>query len=155
MDKIDAFKAGLSAVVAALTALWGWYGWLVIGWLCCMAIDYITGSAAAIRAGAWSSAEARDGIWHKVGCAMAVLASGILDLVLGVIINHMPGIELPFDYTGFCSALVIVWYVLTEIGSIIENAGAMGAPVPTWLARAVASLQERVEQTGADEDDEA
>ena len=62
MDGINAFKAAVSAVVAALTALWGWFGWLVVGWIVCMAIDYATGSAAALRTGTWSSQEARDGI---------------------------------------------------------------------------------------------
>ena len=41
----------MSAVVGALSALWGWMGWLVIGWVACMAIDYISGSAAAAKAG--------------------------------------------------------------------------------------------------------
>ena len=31
MEGINAFKATLSAAVAALTALWGWFGWLVVG----------------------------------------------------------------------------------------------------------------------------
>ena len=60
MENINAFKAFLSACMAALTSLWGWFGWLVIGWISCMLIDYITGSAAAIRKGQWSSDMARD-----------------------------------------------------------------------------------------------
>ena len=64
MEHINTFKAALSAFCAALTALWGWFGWLVLAWIACMAIDYMTGSAAALRAGNWSSQAARDGIWH-------------------------------------------------------------------------------------------
>lgn len=150
MDGINAFKATISAVVAALTALWGWFGWLVVGWIACMAIDYATGSAAALRAGSWSSKEARDGIWHKVGCAMAVLASGIMDLVIGLLIDNVPGIALPFEYNVFFCALVVVWYILTELGSIVENAGALGAPVPEWLAHAIAALQDRVDETAGE-----
>ena len=85
MENINAFKAALSALLAALTALWGWFGWLVIAWIACMAIDYITGSCAAIRAGKWSSSVARDGIWHKMGCAVAVIVAAILDMVIGMI----------------------------------------------------------------------
>ena len=150
MDGINAFKAAVSAVVAALTALWGWFGWLVIGWVVCMAIDYATGSAAALRAGTWSSQEARDGIWHKVGCAMAVLAAGVLDLVIGLLMDNVPGIALPFEYNVFFCALVVVWYILTELGSIIENAGALGAPVPGWLKSAIAALQDRVDETAGE-----
>ena len=46
MDKVNAFKAALSALCAALTALWGWFGWLIFAWVVCMLIDYLTGSAA-------------------------------------------------------------------------------------------------------------
>lgn len=66
MDKVNAFKATVSAVCAALTALWGWFGWVVFAWVCFMGIDYVTGSAAACKNGEWSSSVARDGIWHKV-----------------------------------------------------------------------------------------
>ena len=34
----------------------------------------------------------------------------------------------------FCP-LVLVWYCITELGSIIENAVLMGAPVPAWLTK--------------------
>lgn len=147
MENINAFKAFLSASVAALTSLWGWFGWLVIGWISCMLIDYITGSAAAIRKGQWSSDMARDGIWHKIGCAMAVIASGIMDLVIGLLIDNMPGVVLPFDYHVFFCALVVVWYILTEIGSIIENAGELGAPVPEWLKNAIGKLKDQVDDS--------
>lgn len=150
MDGINAFKAALSALVAALTALWGWFGWLVVGWLVCMGLDYATGSAAALRTGQWSSQAARDGIWHKVGCAMAVLAAGVLDLVIGLLIDNVPGIALPFEYNVFFCSLVVVWYILTELGSIIENAGALGAPVPGWLKSAIAALQDRVDETAGE-----
>ncbi len=147
MEGINAFKATLSAAVAALTALWGWFGWLVVGWVACMATDYVTGSAAALRTGTWSSQIARDGIWHKVGCSVAVLASGMMDLVIGLLIDHMPGIVLPFEYRVFFCALVVVWYILTEIGSIIENAGLLGAPVPRWLKNAIEKLQDQVDES--------
>lgn len=101
-----------------------------MAWVVCMAIDYLTGSAAACKAGKWSSALAREGLWHKAGCVAAVTISGILDLVVGHILGSVPEAALPFAYTVFLCPLVVVWYILTEVGSIVENAGAMGAPVP-------------------------
>lgn len=147
-EKINGFKAAVAAVIAALTALWGWFGWLVIAWAGCMALDYITGSAAACRAGEWSSQTARDGLWHKAGCIAAVLISGILDIVIGLVIANIPSVSLPFTYTVFLCPLVLVWYILTEVGSIIENAGRMGAPIPAWLANAVSALKSGVDKTG-------
>ena len=33
------------------------------------------------------------------------------------------------------SVLVLVWYIMTELGSIVENIGALGAPVPPGSER--------------------
>ena len=55
MEHINGFKAAVAAVVGCLTALWGWFGWLVVAWVVCMLLDYGTGTAAALRAGEWSS----------------------------------------------------------------------------------------------------
>ena len=146
--KIAAFKAGAAAVCAALTALWGWLGWLVAAWVACMAIDYLTGSAAAMKGGAWSSQKAREGLWHKAGCIVAVTISGVLDFVIGLLLENIPAVTLPFEYTVLLCPLVVAWYILTELGSILENAGALGAPMPRFLRKAVAALKTGVEAAG-------
>ena len=148
MEQINGFKAALAALCAALTALWGWFGWVVVAWIGFMLIDYATGSAAALRAGEWSSKAARDGLWHKLGAVVAVLVAAILDGVIRLVLEHVPALELPFEYTVFVSVLVLVWYILTELGSIIENAGALGAPIPAWLAKMIAALGSSVDKAG-------
>ena len=148
MEQINGFKAALAALCAALTALWGWFGWVVVAWIGFMLIDYATGSAAALRAGEWSSKTARDGIWHKLGSVAAVIVAGILDVVIGHLLGNVPGVELPFTYTVLLCPLVVVWYILTEAGSIIENAGALGAPIPSWLTKMIAALESKVDQAG-------
>ena len=150
MDNVHAFKVALAAVGAALTALWGWFGWVVVAWIVLMVIDYITGSAAALRAGEWASKAARDGIWHKLGSIVAVIVAAILDVVIGHLLQNVPGIKLPFSYTVLLCPLVVIWYILTEAGSIIENAGALGAPVPGWLITMIAVLEQKVDDTGDD-----
>ena len=146
MEHVNTFKAALAALCAALTALWGWFGWVVVAWIGCMLIDYATGSAAALRAGEWSSKSARDGIWHKLGSVVAVIMAAILDVVIGHLLANLPGVQLPFAYTVLLCPLVVIWYILTEAGSIIENAGALGAPVPGWLKKVIASLQDKVNE---------
>ena len=141
MEHINGFKAAVAAVLGGLTALWGWFGWLVLAWLLCMALDYGTGTAAALRAGEWSSKVARDGLWHKLGAVVAVLVAAILDGVIGLILANIPALEMPFQYEVFVSVLVLVWYIMTELGSIVENIGALGAPVPAWLRKAIAALE--------------
>ena len=148
MDHINGFKAAVAAVLGCLTALWGWFGWLVVAWVACMLLDYATGTAAALRVGEWSSKVARDGLWHKLGAVVAVLVAAILDGVIGLILANIPALTLPFDYTVFLTVLVLVWYIMTELGSIVENVGALGAPVPAWLRKAIAALESTVDGAG-------
>ena len=144
-QNVKAFKAALTAALGVLTALWGWFGWLLVAWIGAMALDVATGMAAALRAGQWSSRVARDGLWHKAGCVSAVTAAGVLDLVAGLLLRSLPADALPFSYTVLLCPLAVVWYLLTEMGSILENAGAMGAPIPGWLRKAIGELRDKLE----------
>lgn len=148
MDKVTEIKAAIAAGVAVLTALWGWFGWVVVLYVACMIGDYLTGTAAAMRKGEWSSEAARDGIWHKCGSIVVVLVSGAADLLLGTIIEHLPGITLPFEYTVLICPVVVIWYILTELGSIVENAVALGAPCPPWLATIIDRTLDAVDAAG-------
>lgn len=148
MQTATEIKVWITALVGALSALWGWMGWLVVIWVVCMAIDYITGSAAAARAGEWSSAKARDGIWHKAGMLVVVLVSAGADMVLALVVERIPAIQLPFEFGGLVCPVVLVWYIITEMGSITENAMSMGAPVPKWLSRLLAAGKNAVDAAG-------
>lgn len=101
-------------------------------WIAAILLDYISGSMAAKREKNWSSAIARDGLWHKAGEIFAVLAAALCDIALKVIIESA-GIVLPFDFAAYITPVVLLWYILTELGSIIENCGKLGAPVPSWF----------------------
>lgn len=145
-NKMKTFQAALSAAVGLLTALWGWFGWLMVAWVSCMVLDVATGMAAALRKGKWASKVARDGLWRKAGCVAAVTAAGILDLVVGLLLQSLPAGALPFEYTVLLCPLTTVWYLLTEMGSILENAGAMGAPIPTGLKKSIAAFRDKLEE---------
>ena len=148
MEHVNAWKAAVTAVFGALTALWGWMGWLVIGWIALMLLDYLTGSAAALKAGEWSSKVAREGIWHKLGMIVVVVVAAGADLLISLMLAHLPVLELPIAYTGLICPLVLVWYCLTELGSIGENAIVMGADVPPWLPKILAAGKNSVDKAG-------
>ena len=148
LENINGMKAALTVLVGALTALWGWFGWFILVLAFCMLLDYITGTIAAKNAGEWSSKVAREGLWHKAGMLIAVIVACILDLVIGMMLEHIPGVTLPFEYSVFFGPLVVAWYVITELGSILENAGKLGAPQPKWFKKAVAALQGAVDEVG-------
>ena len=137
-------KGTLAALCGAFTAAFGWLGWLVLAWGACMALDWVSGSAAAASKGQWSSGAARAGIWHKAGMLVVVLVAALTDAVLGMAAANLPGVSLPFD--GLVLPVVLVWYIFTELGSIAENAAKMGAPVPAWLVRLLAEGKEKTEK---------
>lgn len=87
-SKAMELKAAISAVLAGMTAFWGWTGWLVVIWLVAMVLDYATGSWAALSTGTWDSAVARAGLWHKLGSIVAILVALLLDVALSAIINY-------------------------------------------------------------------
>lgn len=147
-DKIDSFKAAVAAMIGVLTGLWGWLGWLVVFWVCFMVLDYVTGSAAACKEGDWASAKAREGIWHKMGMVVVVIVAAGADLVIALVLTDLPVLALPVRYPGLVCPVVLVWYIVTELGSITENAVAMGAPVPIWLTKLLAAGKSAVDKAG-------
>ena len=48
----------------------------------------------------------------------------------------------------FVVLVVTIWYILTELGSIVENAIAMGANVPAWLPKLLNATAHVVENVG-------
>lgn len=145
---LSTVQAMILALVAAGTALWGWLGWLLVVWICCMVLDYISGSAAAMKSGDWSSKAAREGLWHKCGMIIAVLVATFGDVLLGIAV-HQLHVPLPVDHTSLLAPVVVTWYTLTELGSIAENAVLMGAAVPAWLRKILKVSADAVEQAGA------
>ena len=145
-EKLTAWKAGATALVSALTAFLGWKGIAALAWVAAMALDYISGSAAACKEGKWSSQVARDGLWHKMGMVLAVVVAAIADGVLTVLCQQLPAMGIAWP--GMVLPVVLVWYLLTELGSILENALRLGAKVPGWLANL---LQATKDQLGNEE----
>lgn len=145
-DKAIEIKAAVTAVITFITTLIGYAGWAVVLWLIAMVLDYITGTWAAMAHGEWSSAVARQGLWHKLGSIVAILVAGLVDIAISVVVHLDLGFDMPFDYKTLILPLVALWYALTELGSIIENAEQLGAPVPKWLVSKIAALKGAAEE---------
>ena len=143
-EKAVEIKAAIAMIIGFLTALWGWMGWAVVFWIAAIVLDYISGSMAAKREKNWSSDIARDGLWHKAGEIFAVLVAALCDIALKVVIKGA-GIEVPFEIGPMLTPIVLMWYILTEAGSIIENCGRLGAPMPKWFKQRVDSYKEAID----------
>ena len=147
-DWMTALKAGLAAIIGAFTAFWGWLGWLAAAWIALMALDYLTGTLAAAKTGNWSSKAAREGIWHKMGELVVVIVATLGDRVLVIVVEHLPVVSFSLPGSGLLLPLVLVWYCITELGSIAENAADMGAPVPEWLLKLLEAGRRVVDEAG-------
>lgn len=136
-------KAAIVAITVFLGSEMGWLGKVIFVWVLCMAIDWLSGSAAAAAHGQWSSATARAGIWHKIGMVLVVAVAGMTDFILGVAVEHIPGLGV--QYSVLVLPVILVWYIFTELGSIAENATEMGAPVPAWITKMLAAGKKMAE----------
>lgn len=135
MDNLNDFKIMLTGALWAFIGLIGWQGVLLLAWVLLMFLDYASGWAAAKKTKTWKSEKARDGIMHKGGMVLVVFAAGLTDWVLSVAWEQI-GV-FTGEWPWLLMVLTVVWYCLTEVGSILENAGKMGAPIPEWFAAAL------------------
>ncbi len=138
-------KTAIVAGCTALGAFLGWKGVMLLAWVLVMALDYISGTVAACKRGEWASKMAREGLWHKGGMIFVVLVAAITDWIMVLIAEYIPiGIQWP----GIMMPLVLAWYIVTELGSILENAVKLGAKVPEWLVKLLKASADLMESAG-------
>ncbi len=117
-----------------------------------MAVDYISGMLASKKETiehpndkkyGWSSKKSIIGIYKKVGYIITILAAISTDYIIYELIG-----EIGIDYQGktIFGLLVVVWFLINEILSILENAGRMGAVLPTFLKNILSELKKEVDQ---------
>lgn len=144
-DNLMTMKAAIVAACTAMGAFLGWKGVMLLAWVVVMALDYLSGTIAACKQGQWNSKTAREGLWHKGGMIFAVAVAAIADWIMVLIAQYIPiGIQWP----GIILPLVLAWYIITELGSILENAVKMGANVPSWLVKLLKASANIVEHAG-------
>lgn len=145
-DNVTFAQVALAGVFAAIGTMWDKIGWLILLWAIAMGLDYATGTLAALRNKEWNSDKAREGIWHKAGMLVVVVVAGLFDVAIRHI-TGAAGIVLPFDMLAL--PIVLSWYIITELGSILENAVKMGAEnVPEWLKKGLKIAGDTIDKTG-------
>ena len=119
-----------------------------------MVTDQISGMLASKKEAAdhpedttlgWSSQKWNAGIYKKIGFILAVGVAITIDYVILKTASYI-GLSLPTQ-TIF-GLLAIVWFVVNELLSILENAGRMGAPLPAFLKNVLTVLKNKVETKG-------
>lgn len=147
-DNLVAAKAAITTFLGAVGTFLGCRMIMLIVWVGLMCLDYLSGTIAARQNGTWKSEKARDGIGHKAGMFFVVIVSMVADFIILLICDNIPHDVLSIDWPMAIFPMVTMWYIITEIGSIIENAIEMGANVPSWLPKLLNATLHTVETVG-------
>ena len=139
-------KLAITATLGVAGTFLGWKALLLLIWVCSMVLDYITGSAAAHKNGEWDSTIAREGLFHKGGMILVVLLAMLFDACCALVAINLPVLHM--TWPGVIFPVVLVWYIITEAGSILENSIKMGAPAPEWLAKGLQVTIKTVDKAG-------
>lgn len=139
-------KAAIVAFFAAIAAFLGWKGIMALVWVVLMALDWITGTAAARKNGTWKSSMARDGAAHKFGTAIIIVLAFMADFIMGIMLPHIPLLNI--EWPDLLAPVVLAWYIVTELGSILENAIKLGAPVPAWIVKIFDATLKMLDKVG-------
>ena len=141
--KENTIKAVLTGAVSAVCVYLGQLMIPVMVLTAVMIIDYCSGLAKAWVTGCVSSRTGILGIVKKVG----YLAIAAIGMVTDWLVKY--GVQALGTETEvrFVFALpVIVWLIINECVSILENVSACGAPVPKFLLRAIGALKDKIEE---------
>ena len=149
-DSEKTFKAFLSAVTAGLLAYTKVILIPLALLLIMMIVDYISGISKAYINGEWSSKVGFRGIVKKVGYMGVVIVAAVMDWV---IYSGLKGVGIDIKMSYYLGLIVVIWLLINECISVLENLGEIGVPLPTFLIKGIKKLQKGIEEKGGKDDD--
>ena len=144
------YKALAAALLAALSAYFRQLVGPLAVLLAVMALDYISGISAAWTLRRLDSRIGIRGILKKVGYLLVVAVGMALDYLIRLLGG---GIGLPMEDNFFVGLVVILWLIINECISILENTAEMGAPVPPFVGKLLRRLKRTTENAPGPEED--
>ena len=145
----NGWKILIAALLAALGAYLQQLAAPMIVLLAVMVLDYISGIISAFKNKQLDSRIGLLGILKKVGYLLIVAVGMVLDYLI-----HMLGGEfgLSLEGTYFVGLVVIIWLIINECISILENTAEMGAPVPPFVGELLNRLKRHTEDIAGEEE---
>ena len=141
----------MAILAAALGALCSYASPLAV-LIAVMLADYASGMAKAWSAGKLCSKTGLRGILKKLGYLVLVGVAGVVDWLVRYGLTQV-GVEVSFQF--LMAAMVIVWLIINELISILENVAARGGPVPGFLRKLLTRLKVAVETKAGEGDKNA
>ena len=138
-------KTIFATTQASITAVGGFLGWYLGGLdgflyalVAFVVVDYITGVMRAILERKLSSSIGARGIFKKVAIFLIIGVAHLADLYL-------------LHESGVLRMATIFFFISNEGVSLLENAAAIGLPVPEKLKNALAQLRDKGDKAKDDE----
>ncbi|MCD7034300.1 phage holin family protein [Metabacillus sp. GX 13764] len=98
-----------------------------------MACDILTGVLRAIKEKRLRSRNALYGYARKVGVFAIIIVANVVDIILGL--------------KGAVAVATVIFYLVNEALSIVENLSQIGVPVPGFIQDKLHVMQETQEKT--------
>lgn len=115
-----------------------------------MALDYFSGISAAWYTGTLDSRIGLLGILKKLCYLMIVAVGMVLDYLIQLLGG---GFGLSLEGTYFVGLLVIIWLIINELISILENVDEMNLPVPAFIKALLKRLKRHSEAIAGENED--
>lgn len=139
-------KTVSAMLLSPILSYFGALGFPMILLLAVIICDYVSGLTAAWTARTLSSRVGILGIVKKVCYLLLVAVGVVIDLALqNGLYQVMP--SLFGDGCHPVALLVIIWLIVNECLSILENLAEIGIPMPEFLSKIVTKLKTTMENT--------
>lgn len=113
-------------------------GWILLIPTCLMCVDVLTGVVHAWQSGHLKSYRMREGLGRKFGEVSILFIGQIFTIGMNLPKYILPGFSL--------------YIIFMELVSICENLKKLGVPMPRFIDRALASMNEIIQNGGKDGD---
>lgn len=143
MDREIIVRASATTIFSGIAIYFHAIAVPVIMLIAVMALDYITGITAAWVTKKLNSRKGLFGIIKKVGYLALVAVAMAVDWVLQTLVYNA-GIEI--EVVHVVGVLVVIWIIINELISILENISRLGVPIPKFLTKFIVRLKEATER---------
>lgn len=125
-------------VLSGILYIYGGWSESLLALLIFMSIDYISGLLVAFYN---SSNKTLTGAISSFICYKGIIKK--IAIILYVAVGHQLDLLLDIHYIREC---VCIAFIVSELISIIENAGILGVPVPSVIKKGIEILKEKTEE---------
>ena len=141
---ITGFKLGISIIGGfLLDCLGGWDNQLALV-VSLIGVDIFSGLLKAIKTKTLSSTTMREGLFKKSIIILIIALAVRGDMVIQDFFGH------PIMWNNhalYLRTAFLLWFMLEELISVIENADVLGVPLPKWLKAILVQINDNINET--------